>query len=103
MMLLVHPDVQGDGPGHQGTRHQGLNHLDDDLSSLPDSCLFQFHCLLQLLGDALMVFDEMSLKPLQRYWIALANANFSKGSPSSLVGRDGRPFLVSQSLVALAR
>ena len=45
-----------------------------------------------------MVFDEMSLKPLQRYWIALASANFSKGSPSSLVGRDGRPFLVSRSL-----
>jgi len=48
-----------------------------------------------------MVFDEMSLKPLQRYWIALASANFSKGSPSSLVGIDGRPFLVSRSLIAL--
>jgi hypothetical protein len=64
---------------------------------------FSFIAFCNCSGDALMVFDEMSLKPLQRYWIPLASANFSKGSPSSLVGRDGQPFLVSRSLIALAR
>jgi hypothetical protein len=35
--------------GRQATQHQALNHLEDDLSSLSDSCLFQFPCALQQL------------------------------------------------------